>query len=76
MGEIGIGPTANQRVLGCLREVGYALRLECERPRFATLEELQMYFAEYIYSPTGYRYPREFALELFSAAGTAPPRIH
>jgi hypothetical protein len=80
MTEVAFAPTASRSVLGCLREAAFALSLESQRPRFSSLEDLQMYFAEYIYSTTGYRRPGELALELFGAtgmsAGAAMPRVH
>ena len=80
MSEFAFGPTANRRLLGCLNEAAFAFSLECESPRFSSLEDVQMHFAQYIYSTTDYRYPGELALELFRAAGasagTAQPRIH
>ncbi len=80
MSELAFGPTASRRLLGCLNEAAFALSCEWERPRFSSLADLQMYFAEYIYSTTGYRRPGELALELFRAAGAAAnaaqSRIH
>lgn len=76
MGEIGIGPTANRRVLGCLNEAAFALSVRCETRGFSSLEDLQLYFAGFLFSPNGGRYPREVALELFGAAGAETPSIH
>jgi hypothetical protein len=76
MRDIGLGPTANRRVVGCLREAIFALSLELQCPRFGTLEAIEDYFAKYIYSTTGYRYPRELAVELFSVAGAGSANVH
>ena len=80
MSEIAFGRTTSRSVLGCLREAAFALSFERENPRFSSIEDLQMYFAQYIYSTTGYRYPGELALELFgtaaATAGAVRPRIH
>ncbi len=78
MSEINLGPTANRRVVGCMREAAFALSLEFESRRFKTVEEIEDYFCEYIYSPTDYRHPGELAVELFSLASSASTvaRIH
>ena len=80
MSSVAFGRTANKRVLGCLREAAFALSFEFERPRFRTLAELELYFSQYIYSTTGYREPRDLALELFAATGVtlgaAVPQVH
>jgi hypothetical protein len=70
MGEIGLGPTANRRVLGCMREAAFALSLELESPRFGTVEEIEDYLSENIYSTTKYRRPGELAVELFGVASS------
>lgn len=80
MEEVVFGPTANRRVLGCLNEAMFALSYELDEPRFGSIAEIEDHFAEYIYSPTKYRRPKELALELFEASGTASgiaaPRVH
>ena len=70
MEEVRVGPTANRRVLGCMNEAAFTLRYLVEDGRHSSIEDLEMYFAENIYSTTGHRRPRELALELFNAAGT------
>lgn len=74
MQDIGIGATANRRVVGCMREAAFALSVEFESKRFQTIQAIEDYFCEFIYSPTGYRYPGELALELFSLASS--PSAH
>lgn len=76
MREIGLGPTANRRIVGCMREAAFALSLEFESRRFQTVEAIEDYFCEYIYSTTGYRHPGELAVELFSLASSASARVH
>jgi hypothetical protein len=80
MFEVGFGPTANRSLLGCLREAAFALAFELQRERFSSLAEIEVYFSEYIYSTTKYRYPRDLALELFHAAcvssGASAARVH
>lgn len=71
MSEVSFGPTASRSLLGCLREAAFALSLECENPRFSSLVEIELYFSEFIYSTTNYRYPRELVLELFATAGAS-----
>ena len=69
MEALQIGPTANRRVLGCMNDATFALPDLAGDGRYSSIEDLEMYFAENIYSTTGYRRPREVALELFKAAG-------
>lgn len=80
MNEVRFGPTANRRVVGCMREAAFALSLEFESQRFTSLEQLEDYFSEFIYSTTGYREPRELALELLTTGrpATTPSsaRVH
>jgi len=76
MREIAIGPTANRRVVGCMREAAFALSLEFESRRFHTVEAIEDYFCEYIYSTTGYRPAGELALELFSLASSPSGTVH
>ena len=80
MSEITFAPTASRSLLGCLREAGFALSLEFESQRFGSLAEIELYFSEYIYSPTDYQHPRDLVLELFAAAGASSPsdrpRVH
>jgi hypothetical protein len=73
MSEVTFAPTASRSLLGCLREAGFALSLEFESQRFSSLAEIELYFSEYIYSPTGYQHPRDLVLELFGAAGGSSP---
>jgi len=75
MRDIALGPTANRRVVGCMREAAFALSLEFESRRFQTLRAIEDYFCEYIYSTTGYRHPGELALELFSLASSTSARV-
>jgi hypothetical protein len=70
MEELQIGATANRRVLGCMNDAAFMLPHLAEGGQYSSIEELEMYFAENIYSTTGYRRPREVALELFNAART------
>lgn len=67
----GFGPTANRKVLGCLNEAAFVISYELENPRFSSIAELEDHFSDYIYSPTGYRRPRELAQELFVASSGA-----
>jgi hypothetical protein len=79
MRDIRLGPTANRRVVGCMREAAFALSFEFESRRFQTVEAIEDYFCEFIYSTTGYRPPGELALELFSLAsspGATVSRMH
>lgn len=69
MVDFAFGPTANRKVLGCLNEAAFALSYELENPRFSSIAEIEDHLSDYIYSPTGYRRPRELALELFEASG-------
>ena len=71
MQEFGFGPTASCKVLGCLNEAAFALSYELDSGRFGFVPALEDRFSEYIYSTTKYRRPRELALELFAASGTA-----
>jgi hypothetical protein len=75
MRDIALGPTANRRVVGCMREAAFALSLEFESRRFQTVQAIEDYFCEYIYSTTGYQPPGELAVELFSLASSASPRV-
>jgi len=80
MSEATFAPTASRSLLGCLREAGFALSLEFESQRFSSLAEIELYFSEYIYSPTDYQHPRDLVLELFGATGGSSPsdrpRVH
>ncbi len=58
-----------------MREAAFALSLEFESKRFQTVQAIEDYFCEYIYSTTGYRYPAELALELFSLALSPSARV-
>ena len=69
MADIGFGPTARRKILGCLREATFELTTELGWGRFSSLAEAEAYLSENIYSTTGYRHPRDLALELFEAAG-------
>lgn len=75
MREIGLGPTANRRVVGCMREAAFALSIEFESRRFDTVEAIEDYFCEYIYSTTGYRHPGELAVDLFSLASSPRSKV-
>jgi len=80
MQEFAFGPTANRAVVGCLNQVAMVLSYELENPRFSSIAEIEDHLGDYIYSPTGYRRPREFALGLFAASdaatGASVHRIH
>lgn len=71
---------ANRKVLGCLNEAAFVVSYELENPRFSSVAELEDHFSDYIYSPTGYRRPRELAQELYvangGATGASVYRIH
>ena len=65
--------------MGPIRVAAVQMRAEVESRRFKTIEAIEDYFCEYIYSTTGYRYPGELAAELFSLASSSAskvPRIH
>ena len=66
MNEYVVAPTSNRSILGCMRDAELALAYDIDAGRSATLDELQWRLTEHIHSPTGYRYPGEFAAELFS----------
>jgi hypothetical protein len=70
MEEFKIGATANRRVLGCMNDAAFTLPHLAGDGQYSSIEKLEMYFAENIYSTSGYRRPREVALELFNAART------
>jgi hypothetical protein len=57
-----------------MREAGFALSLELESRRFQTVQAIEDYFCEFIYSTTGYRPPGELALALFSLASSPSGR--
>lgn len=71
MMELAFGPTASRKVLGCLNEAAFALSDALDRGRAGSVSALEDHLSGYIYSTTKYRKPRELALELFSASGTA-----
>ena len=75
MREVHLGPTANRRIVGCMREAAFALSLEFESRRFSTVEAIEDYFCEYIYSTTGYRQPGELAAELFSLSSSPNAKV-
>lgn len=70
MREVRFGPTKNRRLLGCLNEATFALTHKLETARGMSAEEIEDYFSDYIYSTTGYRRPRELAMELFGVSGS------
>ena len=69
MAEVGFAPTASRKILGCLREAMFELSFELEPGRWPSLPDLEVHLSGNIYSTTGYRHPRDLALELFEAAG-------
>ena len=69
MAEVGFGPTASRKILGCLNEAMFELSFELEPGRWPSLLDLEVHLSENIYSTTGYRHPRDLALELFQVAG-------
>ena len=71
MTEIGFGPTANRRVLGCLNEAAFAISLELESGRPTSAVDLELFLSRNIYKLTGYRKPRELLLELFANYSSA-----
>jgi hypothetical protein len=71
MAEIVIAPTASRSVLGCLNEAADTIAVEIDLGRRMEATDLEDYLSENIYSLTGYRHPRELALELFAARGSA-----
>ncbi len=58
-------------MLGCLNEAAFALSYEPDNSRVSSIAELEDRFSQDIYSPTGYKRPRDLALELFAASGVA-----
>lgn len=66
MADVAFGPTANRRILGCLNEAAYAISAELDLGRRTSLTDLELFLSENIYSPTGYRTPRELVAELFA----------
>jgi len=73
MADVAFGPTASRRVLGCLNEAAYAVATEFELGRRTSAPDLELFLSENIYSLTGYRHPRELAIELFAVPGSADP---
>lgn len=72
MAHVQFGPTANRRVLGCLNEAAFAISHEFDAMHPKYFREHEDYLNGFIYSTTGYRPPRELALELFQAACPGP----
>jgi len=71
MSDLAFGPTASRKILGCLREAAFGLSVELGLGRLSSIAELEVRLSENIYSTTGYRRPRELALELFRATGAS-----
>ena len=66
MADVAFGPTANRRVLGCLKEAANVMLLELESGRRTSTADLELFLSGNIYALTGYREPRQLVLDLFA----------
>ena len=72
MHACAITTTANRSVLGSMNDHTFAAKLLLSEPHHLSLTELHFNLAEVPLKAIGYRYPREVALDLLTAANPTP----